>query len=399
MSQQVVSPRIRGFIGVNAHPEGCARNVERMAAEARLSGTGGHLRNVLVIGASTGYGLATVLASTFGAGADVLAVCLERPSEEEKTGSAGWYNLVAAQRLAAEEFRTVRVINADAFAEDTKQQVIADLRQHYGPIDLVVYSIAAPRRKDPESDTVWQSALKPIGERYVGPTIDMRTDSVVEVAIEPATDDEIANTVHVMGGEDWALWMHALLDAELLAFGCQTVAYSYVGPEQTHAIYRHGTIGRAKEHLEATAHDLNAEMHQRISGGAWVSVNTAIVTQAAAAIPTVPVYMSVLFKVLREHELFEDTVQHITRMIHEHFSPATPPRPDADGLLRLDDREMLPEVQAEVARRFSAVTTENLLTTTDYPYYKLWFEQLFGFSVPGVDYDAPTEVHRPLVQN
>ena len=397
MSEQIVSPRIRGFIATNAHPDGCASNVARMADEVRGAGLP-RLSNVLVIGASTGYGLATVLASAVGSGADVLGVCLERPSEQEKTASAGWYNLVAAQRLAASEGHRLRVINADAFADETKAQVIADLRAHFGPVELVVYSIASPRRKDPESETVWQSALKPIGAPYTGPTIEMRTDSVTEVTIEPATDDEIANTVHVMGGEDWARWMHQLADAEVLAPGCQTVAYSYVGPTQTHAIYRHGTIGRAKEHLEATARALNVELAQRIEGGAWVSVNTAIVTQAAAAIPTVPVYMSVLFKVLREHELFEDTAQHIARMLREQFSP-TGPTPDADGLLRLDDREMLPEVQAEVARRFSVVTTENLFETSDYAHYKLWFEQLFGFSVPGIEYDAPTEVHRTLEQS
>lgn len=396
MSQQIVSPRIRGFIATNAHPDGCAANVERMAEEVRATALP-RLGNVLVIGASTGYGLATVIASSVGSGADVLAVCLERPSEEEKTASAGWYNLVAAQRLAASGGRRLRVINADAFSDETKANVITDLKQHFGPVDLLVYSIASPRRKDPESETVWQSALKPIGATYTGPTIDMRTDSVTSVTIEPATDEEIANTVHVMGGEDWARWMHQLADAGVLAPGCQTVAYSYVGPVQTHAIYRHGTIGRAKEHLEATARTLNIELRQRIEGGAWVSVNTAIVTQAAAAIPTVPVYMSVLFKVLRKRGLFEDTAQHIARMLREQFAPSGP-TPDADGLLRLDDREMLPEVQAEVTRRFNAMTTANLFESSDYANYKLWFEQLFGFSVPGIDYAAPTEVHRTLEQ-
>ena len=396
MSKQVVTPRIRGFIATNAHPDGCALNVRRQIEVARGLEGASRFRNVLVIGSSTGYGLASLLCASFGLGANVLGICFERPSTDDKTGSAGWYNLAEAHRLAAEEGRLLRTINGDAFSHEVKQQAIEELRASFGPLDLIVYSLAAPRRQDPDSETVWSSVLKPIGAAHGGKTIDLRGDSVVEAAIEPATAEEIEATVKVMGGEDWAAWLHVLADAGLLAQGCRTVAYSYVGPEATYPIYRAGTIGRAKEDLEATAASLSSMLHERCGGAAWVSVNKAVVTQASAAIPAVALYMSIAFKLMKERGTHEGPIEQIVRLFRDHLSNDSPSL-DEEGRIRIDDWEMRPDIQAEVAAIWPTITTETLRERSDYAGYKREFEQLFGFSVAGIDYDAPTEVHRQLI--
>ena len=396
MSTQVVQPRIRGFISLTAHPDGCAANVREQVEVARASAEGAPgLGHALVVGSSSGYGLASLLCACFGAGAETIGVCLERPSEEDKPGSAGWYNLAEAHRLAAAEGRKLQTVNGDAFSHEVKRQVIELLRARGARLDLVVYSLAAPLRQDPDGETVWRSALKPIGEPYTGKSIDLRKAEVLEAQIEPASEEEIASTVRVMGGEDWRLWIEALRDAGLLADGCRTVAFSYIGPEVSHAIYRSGTIGHAKEHLEATAHELHGALAQT-GGGAWVSINKAVVTQASAAIPSVPLYMSMLFEVMEERGLHEGAIEQIARLFRDRLAPGVTPSTDEAGRIRLDELEMRADVQVEVARRWRQVTTERLGELADFAGYQRAFEQLFGFAVEGIDYEAPTELHRLL---
>lgn len=394
MSEQVVKARIRGFIATNAHPDGCAANVREHVAIAQrgLPGEGlGH--NVLVVGSSTGYGLASTLCVCFGYGASTLGVCFERPSTEDRSGSAGWYNLAEAHRLAREQGRVLETINGDAFSEEVKREAIDALAARFGKIDLLIYSLAAPRRQGPDGE-VWNSVLKPIGGSHSTKTIDLRRHTVEERTFEAATEAEIADTVKVMGGEDWAAWVEALRAADLLAGGFRTVAYSYIGPDATRAIYRSGTIGRAKEHLEAMAHELaaDADVHD-----AWVSVNKAAITQASAAIPGVPLYIGILFKEMKARGLHEHPIDQLVRLFSDHIGPGASPSTDDEGRIRLDDREMQPEIQAAVAAALDQVTTENLNTVADYAGYQLDFRRLFGFDVDGIDYELPTEVHRELV--
>lgn len=395
MAAQVVKPRMRGFISLTAHPDGCAANVREQVATIRAARLEGRIGNVLVLGSSTGYGLASALTCVFGYGARTLGVCFERPPEDDKTATAGWYNLAEAQRLARADGLTLQTINDDAFSAEVKAETIARLREQFGPLDMVIYSLAAPRRRGADG-TVWNSVLKPIGAPYTGLGFDLRKRDVAEAHIEPASADEIADTVKVMGGEDWADWITALREADLLAPGCRTVAYSYIGPELTAAIYRHGTIGRAKEHLEATAHDLDRVMQAACDGHAWVSINTGVVTQASAAIPAVPLYMSILFRVMKERGLYETAVEQLIRLFRDHVGPGATPITDEERRIRLDDREMLPDVQAAIERLWAGVTGANLDETTDYAGYEQDFERLFGFGVPGIDYERPTEIVRSL---
>jgi enoyl-[acyl-carrier protein] reductase/trans-2-enoyl-CoA reductase (NAD+) len=396
MSEQVVEPKIRGFISLTAHPEGCAMNVRQQVELAR-TGASGELGNALVIGSSTGYGLASFLVTAFGYGASTLGVCFEKEPSDTKTATAGWYNLVEAHRLAEAEGRHVETINGDAFSDEVKREVVRALRDRFGPLDTVVYSLAAPRRRDAEG-TIWNSALKPVGESYSGKAFDLRKHEVIEAAtIEPASEEEIEATRKVMGGEDWRAWVELLLEEGLIADGCRMVAYSYIGPEVTAALYRRGTIGRAKEDLEATASDLNA-MLEAHGGGAWVSINKGVVTQASSAIPGVPLYMSLLFKAMKEREIDEGPIEQIMRLYADYLGPGRTPTLDDEHRIRLDDLEMREDVQREVSERWDLVTTENLYELTDYAGYRRSFEELFGFGVNGVDYTRPTEVNRQLPQ-
>ena len=397
MTAQVVEPRMRGFISLTAHPDGCAANVRRQveAAQAALPGAG--LGSALVVGSSTGYGLASTLCTCFGYGARTLGVCFERPSTERRTASAGWYNLVEAHRLARAQGCTLETINGDAFSHEVKRQALEALGARFGKLDLLVYSLAAPRREDGDGETVWESVLKPIGAPHAGKVIDLRSETVEERAMEPASAEEIASTVKVMGGEDWAAWVEALREADLLAGGFRTVAFSYVGPAVTNAIYRSGTIGRAKEHLEATARELTDALEAHCGGEARVSINRAVVTQASAAIPAVSLYMSILLKVIRARGVDEGPVEQIARLLRDHIGPGATPALDEEARIRLDDREMEPAVQAEVAALWERVSTENLGELSDFAGYRRDFRRLFGFEVDGIDYAAPTEVHRELV--
>ncbi len=391
MPKLTIAPRIRSFICLNAHPVGCATNVEREIAVATAGAPGTGLKHALVIGASTGYGLSSLVSAVFGYGARATAICLERPPQGERTASAGYYNLVAAQRLARARGKEIVVINGDAFSEEVKQEALARVAASGVKVDSVIYSLAAPKRNDEKAGATYNSALKPIGATFRSPSINLGNDQLQQVEIPPATDAEIEATRKVMGGEDFAAWVQALLAAGVLAQGCRAVAYSYIGPELTMPIYRSGTIGLAKEDLEKETTALSAAMRERVGGAAYVSVNKALVTQASAAIPVVPLYISALYRVMKEAGTHEGTAEQIARLFRDHLAPGRTPTTDAAGRIRIDDREMEPAVQARVSEMWKTVTSETLMTAIDYAGFKHDFRVLFGFEVPGVDYDVPVE--------
>ena len=396
MPAQVVTQRSRGFICVNAHPEGCAQNVERQIKEVLSSlppsgAAPAGPRNALVIGASTGYGLASRVALAWGYRARTLGVFFERPPEGDRTATAGWYNTAAFHRLAQRDGLHASSLNTDAFADEAKRAAIDILKREMGPLDLVVYSLASPKRTNPRTGVTHNSTLKPIGKAYTNKTIDLNTKKVQEITVQPASEQEIADTVAVMGGEDWKFWIEALAAEGLLAQGARTVAYSYIGPTLTWPIYWDGTIGRAKLDLEKTATELEALLAKTVGGHAWISVNKAIVTQASSAIPVVPLYMSLLFKVMQQEEIDEDAAAQMRRLFLNVLAPAKTPATDGARRIRLDDREMRADVQAEVAMLWPQVTTENLPELSDFAGFDRGFKNLFGFEVEGVDYAKPVE--------
>jgi len=394
MPQQVVTQKSRGFICVNAHPEGCARNVERQVAAAAAA-TGGTrrsgIRNALVIGASTGYGLASRVALAWGYGAGTLGVFFERAPEGDRTATAGWYNTAAFHRLAQRDGLRAASLNGDAFSDDAKRTACEILKRELGPVDLVVYSLASPKRQHPRTGVIHSSVLKPIGGPYTNKTIDLGSKKIQEITVQPATEQEIADTVAVMGGEDWKFWIEALAAESLLGPGARTVAYSYIGPTLTWPIYWDGTIGRAKHDLEKTAAELDAMLAGSSKGNAWISVNKAIVTQASAAIPVVPLYMGLLFKVMKQKQLDEDAAAQMRRLFLEILVPGKSPAVDSARRIRLDDREMRADVQAEVSALWPQVNSENLLQISDFAGFDRGFKNLFGFDVDGVDYANPVE--------
>jgi len=396
MTLEIITPRMRGFLATNAHPAGCRSNVETQIQIARtaLSGAGGsHGGTALVLGASTGYGLASRIAAAFGCGMNTIGAFYERPPSEKKTASAGWYNTCAFHDAARAAGLRADSINGDAFSAEISNEVIAKLKDGYGPVQYVFYSLAAPTRTDPASGISYRSVLKPIGGTYVTKSIDLDKGEVVDVSFDPATDDEIAATTAVMGGDDLKRWVNALLDAGVLAPNARVIAYSYIGPEVTWPIYRSGTIGRAKEHLEKTAVALDKQLQASIGGNCWVSVNKAVVTQASAAIPAVPLYISLLYKSMKERGLHEEPIHQAVRMMRDHLRVGRTPTLDDGGRIRLDDWEMRDDVQAEVAQRWGQATTENLGELSDFAGYRTDFRRLFGFEVAGVDYDQPVETN------
>lgn len=390
----IVTPRIRGFICTTAHPEGCAANVrsqiDYVKSQPALTNPP---KSVLVIGASTGYGLASRIVPAFGGGAATIGVFFEKPGTENKTGSAGWYNSVAFEEAAAEEGLYAKSFNGDAFSTEMKDEVIAAIQADLGQIDCIVYSLASPRRTDPTDGETYKSVLKPIGAPFTQKNINTDTGVVDSVTIETASHDEIIHTVKVMGGEDWELWIEALAEAGVLADKFQTVAYSYIGPDLTYPIYTNGTIGRAKEHLEESATRMNARFGDST---AIVSVNKALVTQASSAIPVVPLYISLLYKVMKEMDLHEGTIEQIERLFSDHLASGGAPVVDERGRIRIDDWEMSEPVQKAVAEAWEKVTTENLSDFSDFSGYKKEFLRLFGFGLEGVDYEEETKTERPL---
>ncbi|MCH2657474.1 MAG: trans-2-enoyl-CoA reductase family protein [Dehalococcoidia bacterium] len=394
MAKIIVEPRMRGFISLTAHPDGCANRVLKDIEIAKDFAFPEQQKNVLVIGSSQGYGLSSLLTSCFGYNNKTLGICFEKPPSASKTATAGWYNLVEAHRQADEESRDLYTINGDAFSQQVKNTASNFIKENFGQIDLLIYSLAAPRRVDPEGN-IWNSTLKPIGDPYQGYTFNLRNHSIANAELEPATQDEITHTVKVMGGEDWKDWVEFLKKGDLLSDQFRTVAYSYIGPEVSAAIYRDGTIGQAKKHLESTAKEMN-ELFANNDGGAWVSINTAVVTQASSAIPAVPLYMSILFKIMKERNTHEKTIHQIGRLFRDYLRSNITPKTDADNLIRLDDFEMLDEVQKIVSEIWSRVSNDTLYELTDYKGYREEFEQLFGFNIAGIDYTIPTEIEREL---
>ncbi len=392
----IIKPKIRGFICTTAHPEGCAAHVREQIEFVRSQGPLRQMpARVLVIGSSTGYGLASRIVPAFGGKAATIGVFFEKPGEEGKTGSAGWYNSVAFERAAHAEGLYAKSINGDAFSDAVKEQVIALIKQDLGTVDCVVYSLASPRRTHPRTGVVHHSTLKPNGGTFTAKTVNTDKGVVSEISIEPANEQEQRDTVAVMGGEDWQMWIDALNQAGVLAPNATTVAYSYLGPKVTWDIYRNGTIGLAKEDLEATAHRMDAQLHPG-GGRAFVSINKALVTQASSAIPVVPLYISMLYKIMKAKGLHEGCIEQITRLFKDRLYNGAQPQPDEAGRIRIDDWEMRPDVQSEVETLWEQATTENLNELTDIAGYRAEFLRLFGFGLAGVDYEKESEPVQPL---
>lgn len=390
----IVKPRIRGFVCVTAHPKGCEAKVRQEIAVAQAAKKEGGPKRVLVIGSSTGYGLSTRVASAFSHDAATLGVFYERPSINGKPASAGWYNSVAFEKAAHEAGLYAASINGDAFSDEIKAQTIERIQADLGQVDLVVYSLASPRRTDPRTGETYKSVLKPIGATFTNRTLDTDRNEVSEVTIESANEEEVAHTIKVMGGEDWELWMNALDAAGVLAPGAKSVAYSYIGPELTWPVYTNGTIGQAKKDVERAA----AAISKDHNCDAYVAVNKAVVTQASSAIPVVPLYISILFKVMKAKGTHEDCIEQMVRLLNERLY-GDQLQLDAEGRIRVDDWEMEPGVQAAVAEIWPEITSETLNAKSDYAGYQNNFLALFGFGLPGVDYEEDVEIELTLGAN
>ncbi len=386
----IIAPKIRGFICTTAHPEGCAKHVAEQISIVKNRGLiENGPKRVLVIGSSTGYGLSSRIAAAFGANASTIGVAFERPGSANSTATAGWYNTRAFELEATAAGLYARSFNGDAFSDTVKNQVIEAVKADLGQVDLVIYSLASPRRTDPKTGEIYKSVLKPVGESYTNKNLNTTTGVVNEITIQPAEGDDVANTIAVMGGQDWELWTDALLEAGVLADGCQTVAYSYIGPSMTWPIYKNGTIGKAKEDLERVQRALDEKLAP-LHGKAWVSVNKALVTQASSAIPVVPLYISLLYKVMKDEGTHEDTIEQMDRMLRDRLYNANP-QPDNAGRIRVDDWEMKSQVQEIVAKHWAQVNTDNFQQLGDFSGYQSSFLRLFGFGLSGVDYSAETD--------
>jgi enoyl-[acyl-carrier protein] reductase/trans-2-enoyl-CoA reductase (NAD+) len=383
----IIEPRMRGFICLTSHPDGCEQNVKNQIEYIKSKGTIEGAKKVLVIGASTGFGLASRITSAFGSNAATIGVFFEKPAAEGKTASPGWYNSAAFEKEAHKAGLYAKSINGDAFSNEVKQQTIDLIKKDLGQVDLVVYSLASPVRQHPVTGVLHRSTLKPIGGVYTNKTVDFHSGKVSDISIQPCEGDDIENTVAVMGGEDWAMWIDALKAENLLADGAMTVAYSYIGPSLTEAVYRKGTIGRAKDHLEATAFSI-ADSLKEINGKAFVSVNKALVTQASSAIPVIPLYISLLYKIMKEKGIHEGCIEQIQRLYSERLYSNEGIATDDKGRIRIDDWEMREDVQELVAKLWPEATTENLAEIGDLAGYRHDFYNLFGFEFDGVNYQA-----------
>jgi len=388
----IIQPRTRGFICLTAHPDGALQTVKNQIEYVKSKGK---IKNgpkkVLVIGASTGFGIASRISAAFGSDAATIGVFFEKPASEGKMGTAGWYNSAAFEKEAHEAGLYAKSINGDAFSDEIKQQTINLIKKDLGKIDLVVYSLASPRRTHPKTGIAYSSVLKPIGQPFTNKTVDFHTGAVTDITIAPVENEEdISNTIAVMGGEDWKFWMEDLKNAGVLADGIKTVAYSYIGPELTFPIYRNGTIGQAKNDLEATVTVLD-DMLKNLHGKAYVSVNKALVTQSSSAIPVVPLYISLLYKVMKEKGTHEGTIEQMQRLFADRLYTEDGNVPlDEAGRIRIDDWEMAEDVQAEVAKYWDKVTSENLSEISDIDGYRKDFFNLFGFEIDGIDYEKDT---------
>lgn len=385
----IIEPRMRGFICLTAHPNGCAQNVINQINYVKSKGAINAPKRVLVIGASTGFGLASRITSAFGASASTIGVYFEKPASAGKTASPGFYNTAAFETEAHKAGLYAKSINGDAFSNEIKQKTIDLIKADLGQIDLIIYSLASPVRTNPATGVTHRSVLKPIGATFSNKTVDFHTGNVSNISIEPCNEEDIANTVAVMGGEDWDMWIDALKAENLLAPKFTAVAYSYIGPKLTEAVYRKGTIGMAKNHLEKTAFDITAKLKD-LDGKAYVSVNKALVTQASSAIPVIPLYISLLYKIMKQEGNHEGCIEQIQRLFSDRLYNGGAVPTDAEGRIRIDDWELREDIQAKVAELWEVATTENLNEIGDLVGYSKDFYQLFGFKVEGVDYTADT---------
>ncbi len=387
----LVKPKVRGFVCTTAHPAGCEANVQEQIAYVKRQGAiAGGPKKVLIIGHSTGYGLATRISLAFACGAKTLGVCFEKEPSAEHTATAGWYNTVAFEKAAKTAGLYAKSINGDAFSDAIKEKTIELLKKEMGPVDLVVYSVASPRRTHPKTGHVAKSVLKPIGTAFTGKTLDTDKAEVKNIAIEPATAEEIADTVQVMGGEDWEMWMEALEKANLLAEGCKTVSYTYIGARQTWPIYGKAAIGKAKEDLDRAAKALNLKLQAK-QGAAYIAVMKAIVTQASSAIPIMPLYISLLYKVMKEAGVHEGSIEQIYRLFKTQIYGAGTMRIDDVGRIRMDELELRPDIQDKVEALWSTVDTSNLNQLSDFKGYQADFLKLFGFGFSSIDYEKEVD--------
>lgn len=386
----IIEPRMRGFICLTAHPDGCAQNVKNQIEYVQSKGKINGAKKVLVIGASTGFGLASRITSAFACDASTIGVFFEKEPAPGKTATPGWYNSAAFEDEATKAGLYAKSINGDAFSNEIKTQTIELIKKDLGQIDLVIYSLASPVRTNPMTGVTHRSVLKPIGQTFSNKTVDFHTGVVSQVSIEPANPEDIDNTIAVMGGEDWKLWMDALKNAGVLAQNVMTLAYSYIGPEVTEAVYRKGTIGRAKDHLEATAFEITADL-KSIGGKAYVSVNKALVTQASSAIPVIPLYISLLYKTMKEKEIHEGCIEQIQRLFAQRLYDGNEIPVDEKGRIRIDDWEMREDVQAMVTSLWGIAETDNLSSIGDLAGYKNDFLNLFGFGFNQIDYTKETD--------
>ncbi len=384
----IIEPKTRGFICTTSHPEGCEKSVLNQIEYIKSKGEIEGAKKVLVIGASTGFGLASRITSAFGSNAATIGVFFEKAPSEGKTASSGWYNTAAFEKAAHKEGLYAKSINGDAFSNEIKEQTIKLIKEDLGKIDLVVYSLASPVRTHPNNGVRYRSTLKPIGGTFTNKTVDFHTGDVKEISIESANQDDIDNTVAVMGGEDWQMWIDQLKAADLLSSDFKTVAYSYVGPQLTEAVYRKGTIGRAKDDLEKTAFTITDSLKE-LNGKAYVSINKALVTQSSSAIPVIPLYISLLYKVMKENNVHEGCIEQIQRLYTERLFLDTVPV-DTEGRIRIDDWEMRSDIQEKVAELWAEASTETLSAIGDLEGYKTEFFNLFGFKFDGIEYEKET---------
>lgn len=380
---------MRGFICLTSHPEGCEKNIQNQIEYVKSKGHINGPKNVLVIGASTGFGLASRITSAFGSGASTIGVFFEKPPVDGKTASPGWYNSAAFQKEAKKAGLYASSINGDAFSNEVKEKTIETIKNDLGKIDLIIYSLASPVRMHPVTGVLHRSVLKPIGNSFTNKTVDFHTGIVTNVTIEPCNEEDIQNTVAVMGGEDWEMWIDALASAGVLADNAMTIAYSYIGPSLTEAVYRKGTIGAAKDHLEATAFKISDKL-KATGGKAYVSVNKALVTQASSAIPVIPLYISLLYKTMKEKGTHEGCIEQIQRLYQDRLYSGNEIATDEKGRIRIDDWEMSSDIQAKVSELWEKATTESLPEIGDLNGYKSDFLNLFGFGFEGIDYTADT---------
>ena len=385
----IIKPRVRGFMCITTHPTGCEVNVKNQIDYIKSQGAIDSPKRVLVIGSSTGYGLAARITAAFGGGASTLGVFFEKPGTDRKPGTAGWYNSAAFHRYAEADGLYAKSINGDAFSSEIKERAIATIKEDMDQVDLVVYSLAAPRRQHPVTGEVFNSTLKPVGKNISMRGINTDKEEIQEFSMDAASQQEIDDTVAVMGGEDWQMWMEALAEAGVLADGAKTTAFTYIGEKITWDLYWDGTIGQAKKDLDARVIGIREKLAAH-GGDARVSVLKGVVTQASSAIPIMPLYLAMLFKEMKNRGTHEGCIEQLYRLFTECLYSDSP-RTDEEGRLRVDELEMDPEVQAAVAAAWSEISTENLISSTDFKGYKQDFLNLFGFELDGVDYQAEVD--------